>query len=71
MEYYSALKRKRGTSLVVRWLRLCAPTAGGTGSISGGGTKIPHAAYRGQRNKTKPAVCNNVDEPGGHYENMK
>jgi len=24
---------KGGTSLVVQWLRLCAPNAGGTGSI--------------------------------------
>ena len=32
-----------GTSLVVQWLRLHASTAGGTGSIPGGGTKIPHA----------------------------
>ena len=33
-----------GTSLVVRWLRLCVSTAGGTGSVPGQGTKIPHAA---------------------------
>ena len=47
-----------GTSLVVQWLRLHAPNAGGLGSIPGGGTrshmpqlrvcmlqlKIPHAA---------------------------
>ena len=33
-----------GTSLAVQWLRLCAFTAGGTGSIPGQGTKIPHAA---------------------------
>ena len=31
------------TSLVVQWLRLCPSTAGGTGSIPGWGTKIPHA----------------------------
>ena len=30
-----------GTSLVVRWLRLCAPNAGGPGSIPGLGTR-PH-----------------------------
>ena len=33
-----------GTSLAVQWLGLCAPNAGGTGSIPGRGTKIPHAA---------------------------
>ena len=31
------------TSLEVQWLRLCMPTAGGIGSIPGGGPKIPHA----------------------------
>ena len=29
---------------MVQWLRLCAPNAGGTGSIPGRRTKIPHAA---------------------------
>lgn len=33
-----------GTSLAVLWLRLCASITGGGGSISGHGTKIPHAA---------------------------
>ena len=28
-----------GTSLVVQWLRLCAPNAGDLGSISGQGTR--------------------------------
>ena len=39
-----------GTSLMVQWLRLCAPNAGGLGSIPGQGTrshmpqlKIPRA----------------------------
>ena len=32
----------RRTSLAVQWLRLCMPTAGGVGSMPGGGTKIPH-----------------------------
>ena len=34
-----------GTSLAVQWLRLRASTAGGMGSISGWGTKIPHATW--------------------------
>ena len=38
-----------GTSLVVQWLRLCAPNAGGVGSIPGKGTKIPHATQHGQK----------------------
>ena len=29
--------------LVVQWLRLRDPSAGGVGSIPGQGTKIPHA----------------------------
>ena len=32
-----------GTSLLVRWLKLGAPNAEGTGSIPGQGTKISHA----------------------------
>ena len=32
-----------GTSLLVRWLKLDAPNAEGTGSIPGQGTKISHA----------------------------
>ena len=35
-----------GTSLVVQWLRLRAPNAGGPGSIPAQGTKIPHAATK-------------------------
>ena len=38
-----------GNSLVVHWLVLCASTAGGTGSIPGWETKIPHATRRGQK----------------------
>ena len=40
-----------GTSLAVQWLRLCASTAGGVGSIPGWGTKIPHAVCHGQTMK--------------------
>ena len=45
------------TSLVVQWLRLCAPNAGGPGSVPGQGTrshmlqrrsKIPHATTKTQ-----------------------
>ena len=39
----------QGTSLVVQWLRLHTPSAGGVGSIPGWGTKMPRAAQRGQR----------------------
>ena len=43
--------RKIGTSPAVQWLGLCASTAGGAGSIPGGGTKIPHAAQHGAAKK--------------------
>ena len=35
----------QGTSLVVQWLGLHAPTAGGVGSIPGQGIKILHAKH--------------------------
>ena len=35
-----------------KWLRLCASTAGGTGSIPRWGTKIPHAAQCGPNKQT-------------------
>ena len=43
----------RGTSLAVQWLRLCISTAGDTGSISGWGTKIPHAGWCFKKKKKK------------------
>ena len=42
-----------GTSLIVQWLRLHAPTAGDTGSIPGQGTKILHYMQCGQKKKKK------------------
>ena len=38
-----------GTSLVVQWLRLYTFNAGDAGSIPGGETKIPYAAWRGPK----------------------
>ena len=46
-------KSQEGTSRVVQWLRLCASIAGGTGSIPGRGTKIPHGPRCGQKKKKK------------------
>ena len=40
-----------GTSLVFRWLGLCASIAEAAGSIPGWGTKIPHVARRRQAKK--------------------
>ena len=48
---------KQGTSLAVQWLRLHAPSAGGTGSIPGRGSKILCAAGHGQK-KNKPTSVN-------------
>ena len=49
-----------GNSLVAQWLRLCAPNAGGPGSIPGQGTRSHmHAATRSLHATTKePASCN-------------
>ena len=33
----------------VQWLSLCASTAGGRGSLSGQGTKIPQVEWHGQK----------------------
>ena len=52
-----AQNSSQGTSLSVQWLRLCAYNAGGAGSIPGRGTKIPHAAGRGQKKKTKQTLA--------------
>ena len=45
------------TALVVQWLRLLAPKAGG--SIPDGGTRIPQAAWHGLKKKKKKeaALC--------------
>ena len=43
-ERYIYCKRDMGMSLVVRWLGLCASTAGGTALIPGQGTQILHKA---------------------------
>ena len=43
----------KGTFLVVQWLRLHSSNAGGTGSIPGWGTKMPHAVWHHRRNFLK------------------
>ena len=45
-----------GTSLVVLWLRLCAPNAGSVGSVPASGTKISHA-MRPKKEKKKTWRC--------------
>ena len=43
IEVFFFLTNFIGTSLVIQCLRLCPSSAGGTGSVPGWGTKIPHA----------------------------
>ena len=38
---------------MVQWLRICACTAGGMGSIPGQGNKIPHVTQCSQKEKKK------------------
>ena len=45
------IKEADWTCLVVQWLRLCASTARGMGSVPGQGTKIPTCPWRGQKEK--------------------
>ena len=47
------LKRTIGTCLVVQWLKVHAPNAGGTTSVPGWGTKILHAKWYSLKKKKK------------------
>ena len=51
---------RTGTFLAVQWLGLQASTAGGTGSIPGHGTKIPHAAQHNWKKKIEKRKKRNV-----------
>ena len=52
--YFWLQKAVGGTSLVVQWIRLCAPSAGGPGSIPGQGTRSHmHAATKSSHATTK------------------
>ena len=59
-----------GTSLVVQWLRLHASNAGGKGSTSGQGTRIPHSQ---KQNKIKiPVLKKKIPtHKRGHYNLQK
>ena len=49
-----------GTSLGAPWLRLCAPNAGGLGSIPGQGTRSHmHVATKSLHATTKEPTCHN------------
>ena len=47
---------KMGNSLVVQWSGLLTSSAGGMGSIPGGGTKIPHAMVQPKKKKCGESV---------------
>ena len=49
---------------MVRWLRVCASKAEGTGSAPSQGTKIPHATQQGQKKKKKKKRTENQDSEG-------
>ena len=52
IQLYSQSKEEHlGTSLVVQWIRLCAPNAGDTGSIPDWWTKILQATRHSQKKK--------------------
>ena len=44
---------KRREAIRQKWKGLCASSAGCLGSIPGQGTKIPHAAWHGQKKKKR------------------
>ena len=48
--------------MAVQWLGLHASTAGGTGSIPGQGTKIPHALWHDQKQNRKGKKANKISE---------
>ena len=56
-------KSSSGASLAAQWLGLHAPSAGGTGSIPGRGTKIPRAAQHGQKKKKENLFRNQLLNP--------
>ena len=63
LEGQKKLEAPMGHPLVVRWLRLLAPNAGGRGSILGSGNLISHAATKTQcrkkRKKKNPNIKKN------------
>ena len=50
---YTVFRKSLAISLVDQWLRLCASTSGGSGSIPGWKTKILHATQPKEGKKRK------------------
>ena len=61
--HYNALKSREGTSLVVRWPRLCAPNAEGPHSILGQGTRshLQQLKILCAPTKTEEPACHSWD----------
>lgn len=53
VQYYLALKRNKGTSLVAQWFRVCTCNAEGTGSDPGWRIKIAHAVWNSSEKEKK------------------
>ena len=67
-------EKRHGNSLVVQWLRLCAFTVEGLGSIPGWGTKILQDTQHGQKKKNKSKKKSqiiNMRNETGENENVK
>ena len=63
-------EKNEGASLLVQWLRLHATSAGGTGSIPGQGTKIPHAACCSQKIRFQKDIKKKKKKGKERYEPM-
>ena len=56
------MKKKdiKGTSLVVRWLRVSLPSnSGGAGSVLGQGAKVPHASWPKKKSINRKNIVRN------------
>ena len=56
ISFFNRYRAVLGTSLAVQLLRLCASSAGGTGSFPDQGTKILHAVQCNQKKTKKKGV---------------
>ena len=52
---------------MVYWLRLCTSSAGGEGSVSGWGKKIPHAMQYGKKKNN----LKNVFKQEKHFRDLE
>ena len=59
----------QGTSLAVQWLRPCASSVGGVGSIPGWRTKMLYAAWHSQKKKrdSRPRIKFSLQSPLSSY----